>query len=122
MVGTTPGSVSFTVADIAALRAHVGDTLHIGNEDFTVTGLSGSTITANRSGTSLHTIGTKVYNTTRGAVIARNDDYYSNDAALNVTALDVGMYFIGVTSTGNLDYNPEAPAQRPKGWASTSCG
>jgi hypothetical protein len=40
-----------------------------------------------------------------GDIVARNDDYFSNDAYLELT-LDAGVYFIGVTSTGNLNYNP----------------
>lgn len=39
-------------------------------------------------------------------VIARNDDYFSNDSFLELTLAE-GTYFIGITSTGNLDYNPE---------------
>ncbi|QDU48389.1 Calx-beta domain protein [Gimesia panareensis] len=39
-------------------------------------------------------------------VVARNDDYYSNDPFLELF-LDAGTYFIGVTSTGNDNYNPE---------------
>ncbi|MBW3540073.1 MAG: hypothetical protein KY476_07380, partial [Planctomycetes bacterium] len=38
-------------------------------------------------------------------VIARNDDYFSNDAFIEL-ALEAGRYFVGVTSTGNLDYDP----------------
>ncbi|WP_197995863.1 Ig-like domain-containing protein [Gimesia algae] len=39
-------------------------------------------------------------------VIARNDDYFSNDSLLELN-LAAGIYFIGVTSTGNDNYNPE---------------
>jgi hypothetical protein len=39
-----------------------------------------------------------------GNVIARNDDYFSNDAFLELE-LEAGTYFVGVTSTGNLDYD-----------------
>ncbi len=39
-------------------------------------------------------------------VIARNDDYFSNDSFLELN-LAAGTYFIGVTSTGNDNYNPE---------------
>ena len=38
-------------------------------------------------------------------VVARNDDYFSNDAYLELN-LTAGTYFVGVTSTGNLDYDP----------------
>ncbi len=40
-----------------------------------------------------------------GDVIARNDDYYSNDSFVGLH-LEAGKYFIGVTSTGNIDYDP----------------
>jgi hypothetical protein len=40
-----------------------------------------------------------------GNVLARNDDYFSNDAYLELQ-LAAGTYFVGVTSTGNLDYDP----------------
>ncbi|WP_417391247.1 Ig-like domain-containing protein [Gimesia sp.] len=39
-------------------------------------------------------------------VIARNDDYFSNDSFLELN-LAAGTYFIGVTSTGNDNYNAE---------------
>ncbi|MCH7988342.1 MAG: hypothetical protein IID46_04230, partial [Planctomycetes bacterium] len=38
-------------------------------------------------------------------LIARNDDYFSNDAFLEVT-LEPGIYYVGVTSTGNDNYDP----------------
>ena len=41
-----------------------------------------------------------------GNVVARNDDYYSNDSYIEIH-LDPGVYFLGVTSTGNLDYDPQ---------------
>ncbi|MBM3969998.1 MAG: hypothetical protein FJ302_09060, partial [Planctomycetes bacterium] len=37
--------------------------------------------------------------------IAQNDDYFSADSYLNLT-LDAGTYFVGVSSTGNNDYDP----------------
>jgi Calx-beta domain len=111
-IGTVAGTIAIAVRDAAALRAHVGDTLRIDNEEFTVTGVSGGTVTANRAanGTAIapHLTDAQVFNLTRGSVVARNDDYYSNDSYLELT-LNPGMYFVGVTSTGNLDYNPEAP-------------
>ncbi|WP_417382676.1 DVUA0089 family protein, partial [Gimesia sp.] len=39
-------------------------------------------------------------------IIARNDDYFSNDSFLELN-LAAGSYFVGVTSTGNDNYNPE---------------
>ncbi|WP_298858857.1 Calx-beta domain-containing protein [uncultured Gimesia sp.] len=39
-------------------------------------------------------------------VIARNDDYFSNDSFLELS-LAAGTYFVGITSTGNTNYNPE---------------
>jgi len=38
-------------------------------------------------------------------LVAQNDDYYSIDSFLKLE-LDPGTYFIGVTSTGNNDYDP----------------
>ena len=38
-------------------------------------------------------------------IIARNDDFYSKDSGLEI-ALQPGTYFIGVTSTGNDNYDP----------------
>lgn len=38
-------------------------------------------------------------------VIARNDDFYSKDSGLQI-ALNPGTYYIGVTSTGNDNYDP----------------
>ncbi|MBI2477765.1 MAG: pre-peptidase C-terminal domain-containing protein, partial [Planctomycetia bacterium] len=40
-----------------------------------------------------------------GEVVARNDDYYSVDAFLNID-LAKGTYYVGVTSTGNDKYDP----------------
>jgi len=111
-IDLTAGSIAFEVGDAATLRARVGDTLLIDNEEFTVTLVTGSIITASRAanGTAIaaHAVDARVFNLTRGSIVARNDDYYSNDSYLELT-LGAGMYFVGVTSTGNLDYNPEAP-------------
>jgi hypothetical protein len=38
-------------------------------------------------------------------LIARNDDYYSNDSFISLH-LDPGTYYIGVTSTGNSNFDP----------------
>lgn len=38
-------------------------------------------------------------------LIARNDDYFSEDSFIEIS-LEPGIYFIGVSSTGNTDYNP----------------
>ena len=38
-------------------------------------------------------------------VVARNDDYFGKDAFLTME-LEVGNYYIAVTSTGNTDFNP----------------
>ncbi|MEZ6132565.1 MAG: hypothetical protein R3C59_28195 [Planctomycetaceae bacterium] len=38
-------------------------------------------------------------------LIAQNDDYYSNDAYLELN-LTPGKYFIGVSASGNTDYDP----------------
>ncbi|HUT92028.1 MAG TPA: GEVED domain-containing protein, partial [Thermoguttaceae bacterium] len=38
-------------------------------------------------------------------LIAQNDDYFSNDSCIEL-ALEPGTYYIGVSSTGNTDYDP----------------
>jgi len=38
-------------------------------------------------------------------LVARNDDYFSEDSFLEMR-LEPGVYFIGVSSTGNVDYDP----------------
>ena len=43
-----------------------------------------------------------------GEIVARNDDYYGNDSFLDLQ-LDAGTYYVGVTSTGNTDYDPRIP-------------
>ena len=39
-------------------------------------------------------------------LIAQNDDYFSDDAYIELEVDTAGTYFLGVTSTGNTDYNP----------------
>ncbi len=50
--------------------------------------------------------------------VAQNDDYFSVDSYLNLT-LDAGTYFVGVSSTGNNDYDP---AVSDTGFGGTSDG
>ncbi len=38
-------------------------------------------------------------------IVARNDDYFSNDSFLELH-LDPGTYYIGVSASGNIDYDP----------------
>ena len=38
-------------------------------------------------------------------LIARNDDYFSNDSFIRFS-VEPGTYYVGVSSTGNSDYNP----------------
>ncbi len=40
-----------------------------------------------------------------GKVVAQNDDYFSNDSFMDLD-LPAGTYFLGVSSTGNSDYDP----------------
>lgn len=37
--------------------------------------------------------------------VAQNDDYFSNDSLIDVE-VEAGTYFVGVSATGNDDYNP----------------
>lgn len=41
-------------------------------------------------------------------LVAQNDQYFGADAYIDVT-LDPGTYFVGVTSTGNTQYDPRVP-------------
>lgn len=43
---------------------------------------------------------------TKFRVVARNDDYYSEDPALEMY-LRPGVYYVGVTAAGNTEYDPE---------------
>ncbi len=43
-----------------------------------------------------------------GNVLAKNDDYYGNDSFLSLH-LDAGTYYIGVSASGNDQYNPNVP-------------
>ena len=40
-----------------------------------------------------------------GQVISSNDDYFSEDSLIDLT-LDAGTYYIGVTASGNTQFNP----------------
>ncbi len=40
--------------------------------------------------------------------VARNDQYYGSDSFLDLE-LEPGVYFVGVTSTGNTNYDPRVP-------------
>lgn len=41
-------------------------------------------------------------------IVARNDRYFGNDSWLELS-LEPGVYFVGVSSTGNDDYDPNVP-------------
>ncbi len=43
-----------------------------------------------------------------GEVVARNDDYFSNDSYVEVH-LQPGTYYVAVTSTGNTEFDPTIP-------------
>ena len=106
-----PASVSFAVDSVANLNVRVGDTLRIDTEELLVTSVSGNAVSVTRgaNGTvvATHARGATIVNVNRGNVVARNDDYYSIDSSIEMM-LDPGRYFVGVTSTGNLSYNPNA--------------
>ena len=51
-------------------------------------------------------------------LVAQNDDYYSEDSFLQVD-LEPGTYYIGVSSTGNADYDPSVSGT---GFGGTSQG
>ncbi len=50
----------------------------------------------------------KIYKQTLTGIeeIAQNDDYYSKDSFVALP-LEAGVYFIGVSASGNNDYDPE---------------
>jgi len=48
-----------------------------------------------------------VYDAT-GTLIARNDDFFGNDSFLQL-ALGSGTYYVAVTSTGNINFDPTVP-------------
>ena len=44
----------------------------------------------------------------QGNVVARNDDYYGTDSFVSIH-LAAGTYYIGVSASGNDQYNPNIP-------------
>ncbi len=42
-------------------------------------------------------------------LVAQNDDYFSEDAYIELPVDAAGTYFLGVSSTGNTDYDPVSP-------------
>ncbi|MBI5760347.1 MAG: tandem-95 repeat protein [Planctomycetales bacterium] len=97
---------------IHALRNHAPFSTDIDLYQFTVAaGQSGTfsaeTIAERLATTSLLNTALTLYSEVGGVrtLISRNDDYYSNDSYLTAH-LDPGTYYIGVTSTGNTNYDP----------------
>ena len=97
---------------IHALRNHPPLSTDIDLYKFTVAVGQSGTFTAETTAerlvtTSLLNTALTLYseNGTTRTLIARNDDYYSNDSFLSLH-LDPGTYYIGVTSTGNTNFDP----------------
>jgi VCBS repeat-containing protein len=97
---------------IHALRNHAPFSTDIDLYQFTVAaGQSGTfsaeTIAERLATTSLLNSALTLYSEVGGVrtLVSRNDDYYSNDSFLTAH-LDPGTYYIGVTSTGNTNYDP----------------
>ncbi|MDB5339993.1 MAG: hypothetical protein JWN70_5612, partial [Planctomycetaceae bacterium] len=69
--------------------------------------LSAQTLAERLNATNLLNTTLTLYREDNGirTVVARNDDYYSKDSALEI-AVTPGTYYIGVTSTGNDNYDP----------------
>jgi hypothetical protein len=42
-------------------------------------------------------------------VLARNDDYFGTDSYINMVNLSPGTYYVGVSASGNDNYNPSLP-------------
>ena len=47
-----------------------------------------------------------VYDST-GKMVARNDDYYSDDSYVELQQLPAGEYYVAITSTGNTDFDAD---------------
>ena len=60
---------------------------------------------------------------TRRELISRNDDYYNSDSYIEMD-LAPGTYYVGVSASGNLDYDPEVEdtGAGDAARAITSCG
>ena len=60
-----------------------------------------------------------------GNVIASNDDYYGTDSFASLH-LQAGTYYVGVSASGNANYDPTTYATAAQGGtnlgASTICG
>ena len=50
----------------------------------------------------------ELYNSS-GQVIARNDDYFGTDSYISMANLPVGTYYVGVSASGDDNYNPAVP-------------
>ncbi|MCH5377573.1 MAG: DVUA0089 family protein, partial [Planctomycetes bacterium] len=77
--------------------------------EVTETGVfSAETIAERQTESSLLDTVLKLYRETDGQLelLARNDDYYSDDSYVEVS-LEAGVYYVGVSSTGNEGYDPE---------------
>ncbi|MEM8910223.1 MAG: Ig-like domain-containing protein [Planctomycetota bacterium] len=90
----------------------VGDVINAINGDAFASGLVLATLSVGAATTDIS--GRGLFNTpvvlAGGGLsaISRNDDYFSNDSFLTVS-LGSGVYYIGVSSTGNESYNPGVP-------------
>lgn len=74
-----------------------------------VSASAAGTSSTSLSGTTLTTLPLTGGTTTPSRqVIARNDDYYGRDSFLNLH-LTPGVYYLGVSSTGNTNYDPTVP-------------
>ncbi|MGB4712244.1 MAG: hypothetical protein WBH28_27545, partial [Fuerstiella sp.] len=87
---------SFNVADKGVLSAEV-----VAERKVTATGASDPSLL----NSVLRLYREDPLDPSRRELIAQNDDYFSNDSFIELE-LEPGKYFIGVSSTGNEDYNP----------------
>ena len=104
---TYPGQVDV----IHAQRINRPDAVDIDMYEFTVADagvFTAETVAERLATTSLLNTALRLYRQEDDGsrtLIAQNDDYFSNDSYIEF-ALEPGTYFVGVSSTGNTDYDP----------------
>lgn len=91
------------------IRPNTGTDIDLYSFDVTQAGKVSAEIVAERltASSSLNSVLRLYRQETDGSrtLIAQNDDYYSNDAFISMD-LAVGRYFVGVSASGNMDYDP----------------
>ncbi|MDA1229485.1 MAG: DVUA0089 family protein, partial [Planctomycetota bacterium] len=93
------------IDQVSIQRIHRPDATDIDMYQFqlTQTGSFSAEIVAERSTSNLDSV-LRLYDGSK-KLIAQNDNYYSSDSFIGLN-LPAGTYYIGVSSTGNADYDP----------------